>query len=367
MKLFSKAFISLLLTQIIGCAGDDRIGPIGATDLTKIVGESQSLSCPPPATIPPGTPCKEVRTLNDLKAIGDNLAGYYCLMNDIDLGGSEWSPLGGDGRMSVHLDVIEGGVFTGTLEGNNHTLANLKITQDETHPEKRSNLGLFNAVSGIVRNLKFSNVQISAGQLGAKNDGGFGPAVSFGGVGALTAVNCGTLSSISMDGTMTGYFSKSSSGTITYCTGGIVGLNFGSISKSAAKGKFAGTFSVGGLVGASLLGKIEECTTSGSGTSSDIGLGGLVGAAGQTSISKSSSSVTLQGGSDIGGLIGSAQRMSISDSSASGNVSGTTEGGIAGGLVGSIHEVSLTNVSATGKIPASRPQAPTGQIFGHEW
>ncbi len=56
---------------------------------------------------------KTVRTAEDLKAIGEDPQGTYRLEADIDLGGTDWMPI----------------PFSGVLDGNGHTLYNLRIRE----------------------------------------------------------------------------------------------------------------------------------------------------------------------------------------------------------------------------------------------
>ncbi|MBQ3004515.1 MAG: leucine-rich repeat domain-containing protein, partial [Clostridia bacterium] len=71
---------------------------------------------------------------------GNTLSGYTVkLMNDLDLGGYEWTPIGGGGT-TVR--------FKGTFDGNNHTIAGLKITSD------KYGIGLF----GLAENATIKNV-----------------------------------------------------------------------------------------------------------------------------------------------------------------------------------------------------------------
>ena len=60
----------------------------------------------------------EIRTVEDLKNIANNMAGGYQLMNDIDLSGeTNWTCIGGVNRTT--------GTFTGTLDGNGYVIRNL--------------------------------------------------------------------------------------------------------------------------------------------------------------------------------------------------------------------------------------------------
>ena len=84
---------------------------------------------------------KEIKTAYELKNIIPN--GNYRLMNDIDLSGEEWEPLPS---------------FTGTFDGNNHSINGMTINQPEAY-----NMGLFFELNGgVVKNLALTNVNLTA-------------------------------------------------------------------------------------------------------------------------------------------------------------------------------------------------------------
>jgi len=91
-----------------------------------------------------------IYTRADLEAIASNLGGNYILMNDIDLSGSNWTPLG-----KTYAEA-----FTGKLNGNGH-----KITGMTTVASINSNnVGLFASTRGaIIYNLHFSNCTVQGG------------------------------------------------------------------------------------------------------------------------------------------------------------------------------------------------------------
>jgi hypothetical protein len=75
-----------------------------------------------------------VKTVDDLKAVKDDLVGSYILMNDLDLGNTKWTPIAGD--------------FTGVFDGNGYTIRGLYING-------MWNGGLFNKIASgaVVKNL----------------------------------------------------------------------------------------------------------------------------------------------------------------------------------------------------------------------
>jgi hypothetical protein len=91
--------------------------------------------------------CKPIRTVEQLQAITGDLAGDYCLANDIDAGAvGNFVPIGA-------------GVapFTGRLFGNHHAIRNLTIVSNA------SAVGLFAWLDGaLVRDLHLVNASVTA-------------------------------------------------------------------------------------------------------------------------------------------------------------------------------------------------------------
>ena len=59
----------------------------------------------------------QITTAEELQAMSDHLDAYYVLMNDIDLSGTAWTPVGTTSKP-----------FTGNLNGNGKSISNLTIT-----------------------------------------------------------------------------------------------------------------------------------------------------------------------------------------------------------------------------------------------
>lgn len=79
-----------------------------------------------------------ISTVTDLKAIDNNLAGNYVLLNDIDIAGANWTSLAVDPSFQ----------FTGVLDGKGYSIKNL------TNP-------LFGYISNAtIKNIKFEDVAI---------------------------------------------------------------------------------------------------------------------------------------------------------------------------------------------------------------
>lgn len=158
------------------------------------------------------------------------------LMNDIDLGGVEWSPIGDFGNSSKQ--------FTGTFDGLGHTVSNFKITQKSDDAKNRSSYGLFGNVNGTIKNLTVANADVNLAS------GKFAAAL----VGRLNGgliENCNVISSSVTinDWTVGGLVSQINAGDVIGCT--------------VADTTVTGMAAVGGLVGIRLSAgenTIEDCS-----------------------------------------------------------------------------------------------------------
>ena len=117
----------------------------------------------------------------------------YRLTADIDLAGAQWTPAGSSGKP-----------FTGTLDGDGHTISNFTVPEcDET--------GFFGVMNGTVRNLTLENASYT---------------VQGGTLGGLAAVSAGTFEDCTVSGEMTvggkaaagGLVGKMTGGSLTNCT-----------------------------------------------------------------------------------------------------------------------------------------------------
>ena len=269
-----------------------------------------------------------VNTATNLQNISTNLAGTYALGKDINaISIPNFAPLGN----------ISPTQFTGILDGTNlaggrYTISNLTIAPTSG----TTNVGLFGviAATGIVRNLNITGASVTADP----NTSGPGQFV-----GVLAGANAGTISNVSVSGTLT---SGNQSGVIA---GGLVGQNgifgpgaaFGTITNASAAvnitlGNAVGLNQLnaaGGLVGSN-PGTIASSSASGNITVGENGVaGGLVaqngsfgsGGTGSIDLSSASGNVSSAGiNVGLGGLVGfNSATGVIQDSFATGNVTGT--------------------------------------------
>ncbi len=235
--------------------------------------------------------------------------GHLELSEDINMGGKNW----------------KGVKFYGTLDGKNHRIYNIKLTDG----------GFFSQNSGKVKNLQMTIDQT------LNNQGLFG---------AFAKVNSGRLENCVVSGTLTAT------------------TNIDSV--------------VGGLVGRNVAGEVISCksnlTISITATNCQMTFGGYIGEVkgGKSQISKNSTSGAISITSDgaelkVGGLIGSLMETSssISENAIVVNISavGTAKGADIGGLVGDGHANSSNNYT-TGQIVAtglsSNEVANLGGLYG---
>lgn len=102
-----------------------------------------------------------IRTAADLVAFanevndeGNSYSGKtVVLLNDIDLAGIDWTPIGQTG------DVTKA-QFLGTFDGNGKTISGLKVTSDNS--STTNGYGLFGWLQGTVKNLTVSGANITA-------------------------------------------------------------------------------------------------------------------------------------------------------------------------------------------------------------
>lgn len=267
--------------------------------------------------------------------------GDYALGANIDASTtSSWS--GGEGFDPIgDYSAADQRRFLGRLNGLGHTVDSLYINR----PTERY-IGLFGVVSqgSEILNLGLTNVDITGGDNVGSIAGYFRALPNFGG---------STPDLVEDDGN--GYpqpvavlpqpqvilFNSYATGSVTGASG------------TGTLGDF-----VGGLVGASLGGRIElsyadvEVSTSAVGES----LGGLLGHSGESVILNSYSTGDVTGADYLGGLVGYANKSIITNSFASGSVTITATAATApsaGGLVGWLQDGSyIENSYSTSSVNA---------------
>ena len=120
-----------------------------------------------------------------------------------------------------------------------------------------------------------------------------------------------------------------------------------------------------GLFGAVLGGSIDSVGLENCDISGTIGVGGLVGAVQDVSITNSYATGSVTGATYVGGLVGSAEYGSITNSYATGSVTGTS---LVGGLVGAAYAIPTLNgyydTQKTGQTVGVGNGSYTGTVTG---
>jgi hypothetical protein len=221
-----------------------------------------------------GTSASPYLTCNaaQLSQLASFLDASVQLRNDVDLGGSDWSPVADSTNP-----------FTGTLDGNGFVIENLTYTQGNNW------VGLFSYLSGTIENLGVVNVMMVGGChlgaiVGVVNPGGLVQSCYSTGVINSNSDSVGGLVGEN-DGAISRCYSSVTINEIgipgnNYWVGGLVGHSSGSIDQSYATGNVSvgNEHDAGGLVGLN-DGTVSNCYATGSvtGDSSSYNLGGLVG------------------------------------------------------------------------------------------
>jgi hypothetical protein len=125
----------------------------------------------------------------------------YLLMTDIDLASFDWTPIA-----SIEFNAIDHCQFTGTFDGNGHTIRNFKLPGTESSHRDytwasavsssanyASSIGFFGRVgsAGIVKNMRI---------VGSTTHGGVGTTAHYWYNGGLVGHNFGLIRNVSLDG-----------------------------------------------------------------------------------------------------------------------------------------------------------------------
>jgi len=268
--------------------------------LATTVGSAETVS-------PQAVGCKLIRTAVQLQAMRNNLAGSYCLANDIEAGGiANFQPIGNVGSP-----------FTGKLFGNGRVIRDLRIDSSPQYA------GLFGYAQGArIQDVGLVNVDITGG--------------SFAG-GLVGATN------------LTNDIRR------VHVTGRIVATG-------------AAPSSAGGIAGAVAAGLTLTDSWSSAGVSGDRA-GGAIGSAGGGTITRvhATGAITCPPSSQLcyaGGLIGIGDGITVTDSHASGPVVGGNSGGF-GGLFGAAVGSPILRSHALGPVTAGGSNnAKAGGLIG---
>lgn len=86
----------------------------------------------------------KIYTASELDNVRNDMAASYILMNDIDLGGIDFQPIG-DGTTT----------FTGTFDGNGYTISNLSIVKESIEEPLNDGLDYLELIVGLFQILEW--------------------------------------------------------------------------------------------------------------------------------------------------------------------------------------------------------------------
>ena len=347
MRKFTSVLLALVLCAALLCIG---AAAAGTEDASQFAGGNGSKTNP-----------YQIENAEQLKAVEDNLSASYVLTANINLDGEEkpWTPIGSD----------KDHAFTGTFDGNGHTISELYINSNSKYA------GLFGYVGarGTVKNLTVEGkVNRDATQL----DYAYTYTGGIVGYNGGTVEGCTNKCDVTVsanDYAYTGGIVGYNGGTVSDCTnkvnitvtvadaaytGGVAGVNNGTVSYCNNSGDVSGQtvasnmpiVNTGGVVGYNAEGDISNCyntgAVTGSGRGSDhfliVSTGGVVGQNYDGSVSDcyNTGAVKAIGSGYAGGVAGfngySGYRIGTVESCYNiGTVRVESEGsGSAGGVVG---------------------------------
>ena len=241
----------------------------------------------------------EIGTAQELAAISDDLAGHYVLTADIDLAGYEnWTPIGafvpGGGEEGEEPDMAA--AFTGTFDGNGHTIRNLRVDQPEGWA-----VGLFGcAANARIGGFTLENASVDGMMMAA---------------GVVGYTFCSTVSDVKLvNGTVTGHYSEMGAEGMY---GGIAGAGMASlITGCTVQADIVipdGTANAGIIGGGLEMTGVADCAATGTVTAGNncYGIGGISGCgfAAEQFTSLTARDVVITAGDDcfwIGGITGYA-------------------------------------------------------------
>ena len=255
-----------------------------------------------------------VGSIDSLMKIGTQIEGWdldrhYKQINDIDLSTiSNWSRI-------VYI-------FTGTYNGNNYKIKNLKINSP-TVPRQ----GLFYMNYGTIKNVRLIDCDITGYYY----------------VGGIAGDNSGNIENCSVTGNVNG---------ITLYVGSIVGQNSGIVKNCYFKGVISGESYIGGIVGENRGEGIVETSYSIGNVSGYDYVGGVVGYNAQYIVKNCYSTGNVSGRDNVGGIVGinTLTYAIVENCYATSDVSGRNN---VGGIVGANQTASVKNCYAIGTVTGS--------------
>lgn len=309
----------------------------GKTNMRIKAFTTGSSSASAPVWLGSGTKADPYRitTAEQLSNIRYNLDAYYRLDKDIDLSGSpSFEPIGN----------ISYSCFTGSLNGNGHTISHLTIDKPET-----SGLGLFGYIKGgTVTDLTLSDVSIT----GDYALGGLAGLIDSGSVIQNCVIEDGTISGTEGCGGLAGFIENGN--TIDSCSTEVIVSSVNNIS-----GGLAGWVENGNI--------IKDCTAVAEVSVGMCAAGGLIGtlycdnavATTENIIQNCAVVSVVDGGWSLGGFVGEVcGEQTITQSSAVSAVTGWDS--MAGGFVGWAYDDYLSGAAISDSYAYAVVDVPYG-------
>ncbi|MBX0285047.1 PGF-CTERM sorting domain-containing protein [Halomicroarcula sp. F28] len=275
-----------------------------------------------------------ITTVDELQAMNQDRDAHYVLGNDIDAGETEnWNtgagfrPIGNN----PNSDEAEGGRFSGTFDGQNHTISGLTVDRPT-----RNDVGLFGDSTGTVKHVRITDASMAGKQS----------------VGVAVGGNSGTVTDVTVTGTVSG----------TVSVGGLAGANTGQIAASGANVDVTATKrSAGGLAGSfgGDSGEIRRSYATGDVDGADY-VGGVVGTTNGGVVASVFATGAVNGTENVGGLVGEHNEARLVRGYFTGTVTGTNQ---VGGAVGDIRQDgSIARAYTTGDV---RGDDDAGAVAGY--
>lgn len=238
----------------------------------------------------------------------------FCHAADASKEEQSWEPIGNDSKR-----------YTGTFDGNGHTISNLYIKV------QRKGVGFFGYMEkGTIKNIVFDNAQVE----------NTGNNYKFPFTGIVVGAAFGTLQNLK---TLKNCSVKSS----TKRLGGIAGVISGSCSNLENNATVSGIYEVGGIAGTiEQRHTLSSCVNNGMVTANGSGrCGGIVGFLAKGTIEDCANYGNVTGTIEIGGIVGYAQDNStIKSTLSSGDI--TSQDPWAGIIVGYASSIKASNMLA---------------------
>lgn len=326
--------------------------------------------------------------INGETQTANNFEGYTITLGaDFDMAGQDFPMIGDVSRSGTN---VSGSGFNGIIDGQGHTISNLKISNDG---DLAGFVASLNGSEAAVRNLNFADVEINgtnadqAGIVAIVSNGATVENVTVSGTVSGKAGVGGVVGRMLANGTVSGCSSTATINSSSDNAGGIVGAAYYTevgktmtIENCTNGGNVTGNSqAVGGVVGLSAA-NVTGCSNSGTVTGATTATGGIVGqqnCAG--SITNCTNTGKVIGGNDYGsgGIVGWVRYngsttnypqmniISVTGCTNTASISGTT--GV-GGIVGMWYTAGVCNQN-TNKAPSltATGQFVAGIIGGMQW